>query len=600
MFLLPTLLLTLQVSPETDADVEWAAQLARQQQEDTEARAAFATIQGYAEIGCNDLYYCLDLFDRLDHPSIRAARLEYFRSRFHQHSERARDIFLERLISENSSERIDARNLLMDWGNWNSGHAARLRSLIDENNTREAYQVLGSIGSLEIIQDLFAALEADAENWGAIWALGEAAQSNPDAIKTRLGRYIRDGNDILIWRTTNLFHDVNLDDDRIRVLALAGANPALPLEERAASLRVLMALSRRAGPAEAVLSDFRSRAEPDLQSIVDRILMNVGNSTFVAEFAATCSIYEAEFDPYYRLHDNCPHRYLSDLGEAGSGAGPALLRLLNSPHPDQRVEALQTLGSIGYRTAIPRILPLLTSSNWREVRWAIAALESYQAEEAVPALQAVAAAHWLPDLREEAARAVTRIESGVVPIEDDETEWIRGWDLLNPPNCPSGQWSWQGRAIPQSRYQWEDREGLNDEISTQVPSGRFTGTNRGEWGGELTWYPSAGYETELVPENVLALHPYDEGTIVAVGLAHLSSNRGEILRVEIRPDGEPVVHRVAELPEAPYGGLSHVDGRNYAAFGRGYAEEPHRHFVTVFDAEAGVLGLAECVGGTED
>lgn len=584
-----------QASPATDPEAEWAAQLERREQEDTEAQAAFATVQSYAEIGCNDLLYCLNLFDQFDHPSVREARLEFFGARFRQHAEHARSLLLDRLVSDNRRHRNDARDILLDWGSWNSEHVARLRELVAELGTQESYEVFGSVASSDVVESLFNRIETEEQNWGALAGLRQATKRNPDEIRRYLATYIRENRDRLVWRTANLFRYANLEEDQIHIYARAGTNDALPMAEREASLRILMAIGESARPAESILVDFRPRAEPGLKRIADNILINIGNGAFVAEIAERCVPYQAEFDPYYSLSDNCPHRYLSDLGEAGTLAGPAIANLLNSPHPDQRIDALRTLAKLRYRAAIPRIMTFLSSANWREVRWSVAAIESMHASDAIPALQGVAASHWLPDVRNEAARAAADIENPALPAGDSEAGWMRDWDALNPLNCHSGQWAWQGRPITDAQYQWEDTQGPNGEISVHTPSGQFTGTNRGEWGGELTWYSGTEHETELIPENVLALHPYGDGAIVAVGLAHGFSNRGEILRVEIQPTGGPVIHRVAELPEAPYGGISHVDGRIYAAFGSGYGDEPNRHFVTVFDAEVGILGLAECV-----
>lgn len=96
----------------------------------------------------------------------------------------------------------------------------------------------------------------------------------------------------------------------------------------------------------------------------------------------------------------------------------------------------------------------------------------------------------------------------------------------------------------------------------RLRGGWLVGFNAGEWGGSLWWYISP--ETpgvKLSAENVISILPTQGGTeaLVFVGLAHLGSDRGHVLKFRVA-DGHPKLTEVADLRTEPQSVLLEDDG----------------------------------------
>jgi hypothetical protein len=114
----------------------------------------------------------------------------------------------------------------------------------------------------------------------------------------------------------------------------------------------------------------------------------------------------------------------------------------------------------------------------------------------------------------------------------------------------------------------------------------LVGTNRGEWGGELTWNPVNGQGQLLLKHNVVAIEPAEGGAIVLFGLAHMSFDNGYAVRVRQRDDGGWSLSEIARLPSIA-DALATIGPNLLAAWSE--------NGVVVFP-DQGIVGLAKCIG----
>jgi hypothetical protein len=122
-------------------------------------------------------------------------------------------------------------------------------------------------------------------------------------------------------------------------------------------------------------------------------------------------------------------------------------------------------------------------------------------------------------------------------------------------------------------------------MELQVRDGKFVGTNRGEFGGELTFQPTGGKPASIQRDNFVGIEPDADGPIVLFGLAHLGFHYGYALHI-IRPGGAAWKSvEVARLP-AEADALASIGPDLFAAWSGGR--------VVVFSIGQSILGLATC------
>lgn len=100
---------------------------------------------------------------------------------------------------------------------------------------------------------------------------------------------------------------------------------------------------------------------------------------------------------------------------------------------------------------------------------------------------------------------------------------------------------------PLAAYGWD-----TPRDTLRLPDGRLSGTNRGEWGGEIWWEPTQGRRIRIAQENLVRFLRRDSTIFAFVGLAHLSHDEGRILQLG-RPDGRWQVVRSWPLGSMPWG-----------------------------------------------
>jgi len=65
-------------------------------------------------------------------------------------------------------------------------------------------------------------------------------------------------------------------------------------------------------------------------------------------------------------------------------------------------------------------------------------------------------------------------------------------------------------------------------VAVRVGDASFTGSNRGEWGGELVLVEASGDTKILFKDNIHDIYNTKNGVIVISGLSHLMTNKGRI------------------------------------------------------------------------
>ena len=95
-----------------------------------------------------------------------------------------------------------------------------------------------------------------------------------------------------------------------------------------------------------------------------------------------------------------------------------------------------------------------------------------------------------------------------------------------------------------------DTKGYRHVIA--VDDGWLVGLDFGEFGGALWWFSSDGTRSKKISEeNVVGFANTPQGILVLVGLAHLGSDSGKVLRVTDGEAGERKLEPVADLGSAP-------------------------------------------------
>lgn len=547
---------------------------------------------------CSSLSACLEWIDRsdavmpVDETQIVVPAMMSF-------GQPARDALLDRMIDGGSYR---AWQILRDAdANWSPSDISRLLAAARRDPYSEALQLLAETGDpLAVSIVVSATLNQDARYYNVMRAASELFPAYWNEFLDGVERHLDEGHD---------FHglDIPLDEaeiDSATLAALAAETaPDRRRNRRIAAMTILLGLR---GPTEAIeenLVDASTDPDADIAELARRVLIHFGSAVYAREIAAEhCTPVADDFSPYGNpqgsLSDTCPYLYFSMSQDSIEAAGPVLLQLLNSDHPSQRREVAWTLTNALYDPAIPQFRRLLQSRDWRDVQAAIEALQAFADEGAIGQLRVLSQSHWHPAIQAIAENAANQIENpdpDSIP-ENLRTSYVGFLSYSFRPECVSRQWEWNGQHIPafsrQSSFR-EDGENWGELRRLDLAGGFLLGSNRGEWLGELVWHPHGGEPEVLLADAVLEILPYQDGALVFTGLAHLGMNQGAVFRIEFGETQSPRVFRVAELPEAPYGGVARLEGRLFAV--RSNSDRSEMNYVTVFDAEIGILGLADCV-----
>lgn len=159
-----------------------------------------------------------------------------------------------------------------------------------------------------------------------------------------------------------------------------------------------------------------------------------------------------------------------------------------------------------------------------------------------------------------------------------------GW-LNEAPTCPSNTWQWQNQTFRLADEDHKLRDSVErNGVELKFSDGKLTGTNRGEWGGTLTWHPRHGNPTKLHGDNVIAILPDGSNAVVIYGLDYVEPTGYALLFTRTDSgDWQPKI--LARLLSAP---------RDVTTLGPGLYAALNRNRAIVFSASQGILGLASC------
>lgn len=269
-------------------------------------------------------------------------------------------------------------------------------------------------------------------------------------------------------------------------------------------------------------------------------------------------------------------RDIAELQERGNSAGPAVIKCLSDDDWDVRVGAARALGYIGYKAAAADLIKLLNRvDDWRLVLCAAESLGKLKTEQAMPALSGVAKDHWYPPVRESALNAIKAIRDGVVveskfsgenfPLQFFDYEQAgENMDSLDEDAAklirfPVAVATDQSVTIAMNGKKRTVKSGPRGAV--KVEGGYLMGSDRGEWGGEITFISSKGKPRVIAKENTEAIYKTEHGIFAVTGLAHMTMNSGFIYRITQATNGAWSVEKWRALPGAPRFSRLLEDGR---------------------------------------
>lgn len=561
---------------------------------------------------CVDVYSCEEF---LVPPSSRVWLTDPQREHLLEVFSSGGIVGLDMLISalgDGPSYRVsNAINIALEIGGFDARQINQLLDMAALDDFSGAVILLGAFGTEETFARLLE-LSEEYHTSTLIEAVSLAGDTAIEPVYRRVLGYLRNGDRESAEYLASILYNIGRDGGRSSglnitalglrpetVLDLAERASSLNLrhEERIAALLLLSNIGEELEPAEAHLVALVRRGEPEIAAMAINALMQIGNADFIDQLVARCEPLPLSGDKYYMLQQECPLRYFQSLGYSAAAAGPRLLEVSYSDLVDFRSEVFLTLAAIGYEPAIPRIRDRLGSQYWSETLAAAIALQALNADDARPRIASLASGHWFPPARQQLQEVLENwdVTGGTDTPERRQTYF----DIPEASDCQSLEWAWQGHLIGSPVRGFAPIQASEGDFGRRyeldLAGGTIIGTDRGEWGGEILAQMGDGEPEILFEDNVIAMRSYRNGALIATGLNHLITGEGHLFFVWFE-NGRPQINHITQSAEPSYGGFSQISENVFAAFGSPVRDDyGSRQFVTVFDVDLGVLGLAECV-----
>jgi hypothetical protein len=204
-------------------------------------------------------------------------------------------------------------------------------------------------------------------------------------------------------------------------------------------------------------------------------------------------------------------------------------------------------------------------------------------------IEAVSSAFWLPEVHDLGVKTIAalRLHKGrsgrPIAASMDLAEGpfeINQSVLRQVAACPSHHWRWQDSTFDMPT------SAKSNTRSLSLWGGTLSGTDSGEFIGELSWIKEPAQSVSILKDNVRALSAV-EGTkaIAMFGLAHMGFDYGYVLRVERTPDGMFNLSEVAQLP---------AEGDAMVSLAPDLFAVTSASRTVVVSFSKGILGLAKC------
>ncbi|HLJ57963.1 MAG TPA: hypothetical protein VKT77_23190 [Chthonomonadaceae bacterium] len=175
--------------------------------------------------------------------------------------------------------------------------------------------------------------------------------------------------------------------------------------------------------------------------------------------------------------------------------------------------------------------------------------------------------------------AIVCLADAPIPREVDH------WLIQKPPKEDSQAWN----AANRSEYEWQVAEENGRVVASNLPGGPakqpalpfklqpsnpkarlhalqvddgwLIGSDAGEWGGELAWYSADGKRTyPIIRGNIHCVQRTKLGVVAVRGLAHLTMNDGDLLRLRRARTDRWIAESIVDLKSAPYAMTTERDG----------------------------------------
>jgi len=267
---------------------------------------------------------------------------------------------------------------------------------------------------------------------------------------------------------------------------------------------------------------------------------------------------------------------LSKLGEEGVAAGKEVEKVAasNDFPLSCRVDAVKTIGYIGYKKAENTLLKLLGNKYyWPIVYVAVESLGKIRSKKAVGKLKEVSKNYWFKAVRIQAEKAIKRIsEKGggdrKEKIDDFFAANFGRHDLpetnktvfktekkcrefnnivKDKSSTTQEELDATGYFVRERSRTWSNNDGVT------VDGGYLMGTNQGEFIGELVFYDKKTKKhKQVIRANVNGLVKSPEfGIILARGLNNWGLNFGRLVKIK-KKDGKWIYENWFELPGDPH------------------------------------------------
>jgi hypothetical protein len=134
-----------------------------------------------------------------------------------------------------------------------------------------------------------------------------------------------------------------------------------------------------------------------------------------------------------------------------------------------------------------------------------------------------------------------------------------GWTAVSPPGAFSDEaycanWAaeeWAVTLVGDTELNILKDEQRPAGQTLPVDDGRLEAQNRGEFGGEVWWVPRSGTKELVAQTNLVSFLRSGSGIFGLVGLAHLVTNEGSLVRFDRNAAGKWEMVKTVDLTAAP-------------------------------------------------
>ena len=479
------------------------------------------------------------------------------RDQFEVYGEEAKHRLLAVANASNPAERDIAGCLLAGWTAWSPSDFPALKQAISRE--RGGGWIVRAMARFPVEQAAAVVMPIVEREGGmnqASFVLGEMMpQALPQVLRrmAHAPKVERDNLAAALSFDSSFPEDAPSLNPMLRALVDASTNRSLPADEREQALLLVAGFGVRARQHGAAIRPLANGGDPQLRKAAHSALCSMLDPSVLGEILASCPPPGTEAT--FKTDSDMPPAPVDAPGEseaagcfvalAGMGkdarqVAPRLLPYLKSTSWQWRMKTAEALGLLGNRSMSSALLPLLKDRDWQVVAAAILAEVRLGDETAIPALRQVAQTHWYADVRRAADEAVAAVQSGNPKALDSlyRTD-NRFANLLwnNPlaeeaPRCP----------LPAA---------TRAPMSVNLHAGTLGGSDRGEFGGNLTWKRAGDPPKLLLERNVSGmLKLSDRAAWVITGLSHMGMGYAAVYRVQATDDGKVTIFRLLNLPEA--------------------------------------------------